>query len=182
MSTSYSQSLMISSVMSSNEDTPCLFNKDALNKQITHIEKYIRFMKEIVKNNYFDDHPKPEALSDTYPLIFMVNNPEIVVIIDDFPIEYFAKEPVRLGKDIEIIATDTLAHQKKLNLFIDTNREPIGGDVTTCLFEDLLEINKKSFTSDEFKKHANEKYAERLTKPEIKKCVDKKTEKLSELN
>lgn len=168
---------VLSFLLNQSSSTIYMFDKDVFNKQIACIDKNILFMKEFVENKDSADHSMLEDSDEIYPLVFVMDKPELVVLKMHITQEYEAKRAVKLGKDIEIIATDTLINQKRLNVFLDTNREKIGSRVTTCLFKDLLKIQEKIFTLDQFKKYADGKYADRLTGNEVEEANGKSNEK-----
>ena len=73
-----------------------------------------------------------------FPIILVHDNPEKeMMLINEVAQEYLSENPVFLGKDITLIATDTAEHAEKLEVYLAHHKASLHGKVDVCLIDDL---------------------------------------------
>lgn len=141
-----------------------LFNETIFHDHIEVIAKYSSILSSVMAGDYFPDNSTVGIQQDTYPLAFVMADPD-AVSLHCKSFEYQSTRPIKLGKEVKSIVTNTFNNQIKLNLFLDENKKQLCGSIATYLFEDLHEIRKDIYTTrNKFNQYINNKYKEGHTK------------------
>lgn len=97
----------------------CLFTKikpliyeliDVIDDRKRLLVKLLNFETKIIQD---DENP--------YPIILVLDNPDLIDELNGRTGEYRAKRPLKLGEDIKILATDTEHNKSKLKEYLDTH-------------------------------------------------------------
>jgi hypothetical protein len=153
----------------------------------TQVLPYIDTLKDRVQlcntlldanDNEFIPHNKSDKLiTEPFPIVFVTEAKTLEVFCN----EYRSRVPLKLGKEIVLVATDNKDHQKRLRDYLQKNNV---GPVEVMLFADLRTLRSKADASY-FDAFANDDLIKAFELAKKQNCVaqfSKLYRALSELN
>lgn len=123
-------------------------------------------------------HKEDELITKPFPVVFVTE----VDTLEDVGEEYRSPVPLRLGKEILLVATDNTHHQKRLRDYLQKNNV---GPVEVLLFDDLKTLCSEKYQSNYFDAFVNEDLIRAFELAKEQNCVaqfSKLYRALSELN